>query len=79
MKKTVYVMVLFVLLLSLIACGKKNKTDDVTQSIADFFDKFMESIFQEYLERSIKTYLRGDSGFSSQNFMKPVRVMAVSY
>jgi len=39
----------------------------------------MESIFQEYLERSIKTYLRGDSGFSSQNFMKPVRVMAVSY
>ena len=30
MKKTVYVMVLFVLLLSLIACGKKNKTDDVT-------------------------------------------------
>ena len=49
------------------------------QSIADFFDKFMESIFQEYLERSIKTYLRGDSGFSSQNFMKPVRVMAVSY
>lgn len=30
MKKTVYVMVLFILLLSLIACGKKNKTDDVT-------------------------------------------------
>ena len=47
--------------------------------ISLFFDKFMESIFQEYLERSIKTYLRGDSGFSSQNFMKPVRVMAVSY
>lgn len=31
------------------------------------------------VERSIKTYLRGDSGFSSQNFMKPVRVRAVSY
>ena len=30
MKKTVYVMVLFVMLLSLIACGKKNTTDDVT-------------------------------------------------
>ena len=54
-------------------------TYHLKQSIADFFDKFMESIFQEYLERSIKTYLRGDSGFSSQNFMKPVRVMAVSY
>lgn len=30
MKKTVYVMVLFVLLLSLVACSKKNTTDDVT-------------------------------------------------
>ena len=30
MKKTVYVMVAFVLLLSLIACSKKNTTDDVT-------------------------------------------------
>ena len=30
MEKTVYVMVLFVLLLSLVACSKKNTTDDVT-------------------------------------------------
>ena len=34
-------------------------------------DKFMESIFQEYLERGLKT---ADSPL--QNFMKPVRVMA---
>ena len=51
----------------------------IEANVDPHFDKFMESIFQEYLERSIKTYLRGDSGFSSQNFMKPVRVMAVSY
>ena len=62
-------------------CIHKQRTHEKTFvfSHAHFFDKFMESIFQEYLERSIKTYLRGDSGFSSQNFMKPVRVMAVSY
>ena len=57
----------------------KAELRDGTPHCSNGADKFMESIFQEYLERSIKTYLRGDSGFSSQNFMKPVRVMAVSY
>ncbi len=33
-------------------------------------DKFIEPLFQEYLERGIKTYLSSDSGFSFPNFYK---------
>lgn len=32
---------------------------------AAMIDKFMEPILQEFVERGIKTYLRGDSGFST--------------
>ena len=39
----------------------------------------MESLFQEYLERGIKTYLRGDSGFSSPRLYKACKVNGCSY
>ena len=42
-------------------------------------DKFMESIFQEYLERNIKTYLRGDSGFSSPKLYETCEKNGCSY
>ena len=38
---------------------------DGTLHCSNNADKFMEPLFQEYPERGIKTYLRGDSGFSS--------------
>ena len=42
-------------------------------------DKFMEPLFQEYLERGIKTYLRGDSGFSSPKLYKTCEMNGCSY
>jgi transposase len=39
----------------------------------------MESIFQEYLERGLKTYLRGDSGFSSPKFYETCESNGCSY
>ena len=42
-------------------------------------DKFMESILQEYIERGIKTYLRGDSGFSSPKLYKTCEENGCSY
>ena len=42
-------------------------------------DKFMESIFQEYLERGLKTYLRGDSGFSSPKLYETCESNGCSY
>lgn len=39
----------------------------------------MESIFQEYLERGMKTYLRGDSGFSSPKLYKTCEINGCSY
>ncbi len=39
----------------------------------------MESIFQEYLERGIKTYLRGDSGFSSPKLYETCESNGCSY
>ena len=43
----------------------KAELRDGTLYCSNGADKFMKSIFQEYLERGINTYLRGDSGFSS--------------
>lgn len=43
----------------------KAELCDGTLYGSDGADKFMESFFQEYLERGIKAYLRDDSGFSS--------------
>ena len=42
-------------------------------------DKFMESIFQEYLERGIETYLRGDSGFASPKLYETCESNGCSY
>lgn len=42
-------------------------------------DKFTESIFQEYMERKTKTYLRGDSGFSSRKLYKTCEMNGCSY
>ena len=39
----------------------------------------MEPLFQEYLERGIKTYLRGDSGFSSPKLYKTCEMNGCSY
>lgn len=39
----------------------------------------MESIFQEYLERGIKTYLRGDSGFFSPKLYETCESNGCSY
>ena len=43
----------------------KAELCDGTLYCSNGADKFMKSIFQEYLERGINTYLRGDSGFFS--------------
>ena len=43
----------------------KAELRDGTLYCSNGAGKFMKSIFQEYLERGINTYLRGDSGFSS--------------
>ena len=42
-------------------------------------DKFMESLFQEYMERGINTYLRGDSGFSLPKLYKTCEMNGCSY
>ena len=42
-------------------------------------DKFMGSIFQEYLERGIKTYLRGDRGFFSPKLYETCEKNGCSY
>lgn len=39
----------------------------------------MEPLFQEYMERGIKTYLRGDSGFSSPKLYKTCEMNGCSY
>ena len=48
----------------------KAELRDGTLHCSNDADKFMEPLFQEYMERGIKTYLRGDSGFSSPRFYK---------
>ena len=58
----------------------KAELRDGTRHCSNDADKFMESIFQEYMEREIKTYLRGDSGFSSPKLYKNDQISyAVTY
>ena len=42
-------------------------------------DSFMEPLFQEYMDRGIKTYLRADSGFSSPVLYKTCERNGCSY
>lgn len=49
----------------------KAKLRDGTLHCSNNADKFMKSLFQEYMERGMKTYLCGNSGFSSPSFIKP--------
>lgn len=42
-------------------------------------DKLMELLFQKYMERGIRTYLRGDSGFSSPKLYKACEMNGCSY
>ena len=57
----------------------KAELRDGTRHCSNDADKFMESIFQEYMERDIKTYLRGDSGFSSPKLYKTCEMNGCSY
>ena len=52
---------------------------DGTLHCSNDADKFMESLFQEYMERGMKTYLRGDSGFSSPRLYKACEMNGCSY
>ena len=52
---------------------------DGTLHCSNDADKFMEPLFQEYMERGIKTYLRGDSGFSSPKLYKTCEMNGCSY
>ena len=57
----------------------KAELCDGTLHCSNDADKFMEPLFQEYLERGIKTYLRGDSGFSSPKLYKICEMNGCSY
>ncbi|MDE7248912.1 MAG: IS1380 family transposase, partial [Lachnospiraceae bacterium] len=57
----------------------KAELRDGTLHCSNDADKFMEPLFQEYMERGIKTYLRGDSGFSSPKLYKTCEMNGCSY
>lgn len=57
----------------------KAELRDGTLHCSNDADKFMEPFFREYLERGIKTYLRGDSGFSSPKLYKTSEMNDCSY
>ena len=57
----------------------KAELRDGTLHCSNDADKFMEPLFQEYLERGIITYLRGDSGFSSPKLYKTCEMNGCSY
>ena len=57
----------------------KTQLRDGTLHCSNDADKFMESLFLEYMERGIKTYLRGDSGFSSPKLYKTCEMNGCSY
>ena len=57
----------------------KAELRDGTLHCSNDADQFMEPLFQEYLERGIKTYLRGDSGFSSPKLYKTCEMNGCSY
>ena len=57
----------------------KSELRDGTLHCSNDADKFMELLFQEYLERGMKTYLRGDSGFASPKLKKTYEMNGCSY
>ena len=57
----------------------KAQLRDGTLHCSNDADKFMESLFQEYMERGMETYLRGDSGFSSPKLYKTCEMNGCSY
>ena len=57
----------------------KSELRDGTQYCGNDADKFMESIFDEYLARNIPVYLRGDSGFASPKLYKICESNGCSY
>ena len=57
----------------------KAELRDGTLHCSNDADKFMEPLLQEYIERGIKTYLRGDSGFSSPKLYKTCEMNGCSY
>ena len=57
----------------------KVELRDGTLHCSNGADKFMEPLFQEYMERGIKMYLRGDSGFSSPKLYKTCEMNGCSY
>ena len=57
----------------------KAELRDGTLHCSNDADKFMEPILQEYLNREIKTYLRGDSGFSTPKLYEMCECNGCSY
>lgn len=57
----------------------KAELRDGTLHWSNDADKFMEPILQEYLNREIKTYLRGDSGFSTPKLYEMCECNGCSY
>ena len=57
----------------------KAELRDGTLHCSNDADKFMEPILQEYLNREIKTYLRGDSGFSTPKLYEMCEHNGCSY
>lgn len=57
----------------------KAELRDETLHCSNDADKFMEPLLDEYLERGLKTYLRGDSGFSSTKLYKICEMNGCSY
>lgn len=57
----------------------KVELRDGTLHCSNGADRFMESLFQEYMERGVKTYLCGDSGFSSSKPYKTCEMNGCSY
>lgn len=57
----------------------KAELRDGTLHCSNGTDKFMEPLFQKYMERGIKTYLRGDCGFSSPILYNTCKMNGCSY
>ncbi len=57
----------------------KAELRDGTLHCSNNADKFVEPLFQECMERGIKAYLRGDSGFSSPKLYKTCEMNGCSY
>lgn len=57
----------------------KAELRDGTKYCSSGADEFMKSLLEEYLQRGIRTYLRGDSGFSSPALYKICETNGTSY